>query len=62
MKMTITHSGSVQGQKVYTVSNGQDRFFTGTLEEVKRYILVHNHKVMERRIVVDALLRTIRSA
>ena len=62
MKLKISYSGTTRGQKLYTVSDGYDRFFTGTLEEVTRYILLHNHKVMEREEAAQALLRKIRSA
>lgn len=62
MKLKITHTGSVRGQKLYTVTDGRDRFFTGTLEEVKRFLVLHNHKVTERKQAAEALLQIIRSA
>lgn len=62
MKLKITHTGSVRGQKLYTVTDGYDRFFTGTLEEVKRFIVIHNAKVRARKTAADAILQEIRSA
>lgn len=62
MTLKITYAGTMRGQKLYTVSSGGDRFFTGNLEEVKRYILIHNSKVRERSEAADALLNAIRNA
>ena len=62
MKLKITHTGSVRGQKLYTVSDGQDRFFTGTLEEVKRFIILHNRKVGARKQAAEAMIAQLRSA
>lgn len=47
--MKITFVGTSRGQKLYAVTSGDSRFFTGTLEEVKRFVLIHNQKVMDRR-------------
>ncbi len=62
MTLKITYAGTTRGSKLYTVSKAGDRFFTGTLEEVKRYIVLHSAKVRERKEAADALLRQIRSA
>ena len=62
MTLKIAYSGTMRGEKLYTVTSAGDRFFTGTLEEVKRYILIHNAKVRERSEAAEALLQSIRSA
>jgi hypothetical protein len=62
MKMRIVRNGSVRGQKMYTVTDGQDRLFTGALDEVKRFVIVHNEKVRVRREAAEALLASIRCA
>lgn len=59
--MKITYTGTMRGKKLYTVTRGRDRFFTGTLEEVKRYILIHNDKVRERKDTAEAVVATLRS-
>jgi len=61
-KLKISQTGSVRGQKLYTVTDGSSRFFTGTLDEVKRFILIHNHKVQEREEAEAAYLAAVRSA
>ncbi|MAG56896.1 MAG: hypothetical protein CMJ83_11435 [Planctomycetes bacterium] len=62
MTLKITYAGTMRGQKLYTVTSEGDRFFTGTLDEVKRFILIHNTKVRERQDAADALLLSIRAA
>lgn len=62
MTLKITYAGTMRGQKLYTVTSDGDRFFTGTLEEVKRYILIHNGKVRERQENAEAVLEAIRNA
>jgi len=62
MTMKITYAGTMRGQKLYTVTSEGDRFFTGTLEEVKRYILIHNAKVRGRQENAEAVLASIRAA
>ncbi|MAB90044.1 MAG: hypothetical protein CMJ90_11360 [Planctomycetes bacterium] len=62
MTLKITYAGTVRGKKIYTVTSYGDRFFTGTLEEVKRYILIHNAKVQERKKAADVLTAAIRNA
>jgi len=62
MTLKITYAGTMRGQKLYTVTNGGDRFFTGSLEEVKRYILIHNAKVRERSEAAEAIQNAIRNA
>lgn len=62
MTLKITFTGTMRGQKLYTVTSGSDRFFTGTLEEVKRYILIHGAKVRQRRQAADVVTATIRNA
>ena len=59
--MRITYTGTMRGKKLYTVTSGGDRFFTGTLEEVKRFLVIHNSKVRERQVAFDALLSSIRA-
>ena len=61
MTLKITHTGTHRGKKLYTVTDGCDRFFTGTIDEVKRFVLLHNLKVRERREAADALLASVRA-
>lgn len=61
MLMRIQYSGTMRGKKLYTVTSGSDRFFTGTLEEVKRFIMIHNGKVRERKENFEAILSAIRA-
>lgn len=62
MTLKITYAGTMRGQKLYTVTSGGDRFFTGTLEEVKRYILIHNTKVRERKEAAQTVIAVMRNA
>jgi hypothetical protein len=61
MNMKIQYSGTMRGKKLYTVTSGSDRFFTGTLEEVKRFVMIHNNKVRERNEAFEAILTAIRA-
>ena len=54
--MKITYTGTMRGKKLYTVTDGLDRFFTGTLDEVKTYIAIHNQKVKARKDASNAVL------
>lgn len=62
MKLKITPSGSVRGEKVYTVTDGCDRLFSGTLEEVKRFLVIHNSKVRQRKEAADAFVAALRGS
>ena len=61
MTMKIQYAGTMRGKKLFTVTSGSDRFFTGTLEEVKRFVMIHNSKVRERKVALDAILSAIRA-
>ncbi len=62
MTMKIQYSGTLRGKKLYTVTSGSDRFFTGTLEEVKRFVMIHNQKVRERQNAFEAHLAAVRAS
>ena len=61
MRITITADGRHRGLELYRVSDGVDRLFTGTLEEVKTFLTIHQAKVRERREAEAALLRAARA-
>jgi chorismate synthase len=52
--MKVTCVGSMRGQKMYAVVEGSDRMFTGTLEEVKRYLDIRRAKIAEREAALQA--------
>lgn len=58
--MKIKYAGTSRGRKLYSVSDSEDRFFTGTLDEVKRFVLMHNAKVQERRQQVAEQVAALR--
>ena len=60
--MKIVYTGTMRGRKLYTVTDGPDRFFTGTIEEVKRFVLIHNAKVRVRRESAETVVAALRSA
>ena len=60
--MKITYTGTMRGSKLYTVTDGRDRFFTGTIDEVKRFIMIHNTKVQNRKAAAQALEAALKSA
>ncbi len=55
--MRIYFAGSLRGKRLYSVFADQSNCFTGTLSECKRYILIHNEKVIHRREMVEAARR-----
>lgn len=59
--MKVTFTGTLRGKKIYAVVDGSDRMFSGTLEEVKRYLLVRNHKIRERENALAAHLQQVRT-
>ncbi len=61
MKLKITHSGTSKGEKLYSVTDGFDCMFTGHLEEVKRFILIHNAKVQRREAEAAAVVASLRA-
>lgn len=62
MNLIIRNAGAQRGVKLYSVYGGADRYFTGTLDEVKRFVAIHYAKIRERREAYEAHLRAIRSA
>jgi len=60
--MRITYVASLRGKKIYTVTLGPDRLFSGTLEEVKCFIEIHNEKIRQREMAVASLLSAMRAA
>lgn len=61
MRLLIKQSGMHRGEKLYTISTGEDPLFTGTLDEVKRFLAIHNGKVRERRRQVEAAEAALRA-
>ena len=61
MTLKIVYSGTSRGRKIYTVHCEGERYFTGTLEEVKRYILIHKTKVRERREAAEAMIAALKA-
>ncbi len=62
MSLKITYAGSLRGKRLYTVSDGRETLFTGTLVEVKRYIVVRTEKLHRRIQAEQAYLTQVRTA
>jgi hypothetical protein len=62
MTLKITYSGTVRGKRLYTIYEGRDPVFTGTLHEVKRYLLVRTEKIHRRVTAEQAYLVAARTA
>ena len=62
MSLKITASKKARGTQLYDVSYDREVYFTGTMDEVKRFIHLHYTKVRERREASEAHLESIRSA
>ncbi|HYC77038.1 MAG TPA: hypothetical protein VEI02_05360 [Planctomycetota bacterium] len=58
--MKITYSGAVRGKRLYTIWEGRQALFMGTLTEVKRFIVVRTEKLDRRREAEAALLSEAR--
>ena len=52
--MIIKYALSMQGVRYYQVFEGEDDIFMGTLGECKRFISIHNAKVLERQAMERA--------
>ncbi len=52
--MIIKYALSMQGVRFYQVFEGDDDIFMGTLGECKRFISIHNEKVLERAAMARA--------
>ena len=61
MKMIIKHTGTHRDEKLYTVTDGEENLFSGTIDEVKRFVLIHNRKVKERREAAESTIRALRA-
>jgi hypothetical protein len=60
--LKITYVGTVRGKRLFTIYEGREPVFTGTLHEVKRYLLVRTEKI-HRRVKAERLyLAAIRTA
>ncbi|MEE9392227.1 MAG: hypothetical protein V3W41_06955 [Planctomycetota bacterium] len=46
--MVIRYNTSIKGVRYYEVVNQDDDIFTGTLGECKRFISIHNEKILMR--------------
>ena len=62
MSLKITYSGSLRGKRLYTVSDSHETLFTGTLVEVKRYIVVRTEKIQRRAQAEQSYLSQVRTA
>jgi hypothetical protein len=62
MTLKISYSGTVRGKRLYTIHEGRDPVFTGTLHEVKRYLLVRTEKIHRRVQAEQTYLAAIRTA
>jgi hypothetical protein len=62
MTLKITYEGTVRGKRLFTIYEGRDRVFTGTLHEVKRYLLVRTEKTQRRVQAEQAYLLAVRTA
>jgi hypothetical protein len=62
MNLVIKCTGLVRGVRLYSVYGEGDRYFTGSLDEVKRFVTIHYSKIRERREAYEAHLQTVRSA
>ncbi len=60
--MRITYVASIRGKKIYAVILGSDRLFSGTLEEVKCFIEIHNEKIRQREAAEANVLSGLRAA
>ncbi len=62
MALKITYAGSLRGKRLYSVSTERETLFTGTLVEVKRYIVVRTEKIQRRVLAEQAYLTEVRTA
>jgi hypothetical protein len=62
MSLNITYEGTIRGKRLYSIYEGRDRVFTGTLDEVKRYLLVRTEKSHRRIQAEQAYLMAVRTA
>ncbi|HMS15426.1 MAG TPA: hypothetical protein PKA37_01210 [Planctomycetota bacterium] len=62
MNLVIKCCDPLRGERLYSVYGDGERFFTGTMDEVKRYVVIHYAKIRERRKVEEAILAKVRSA
>lgn len=58
--MKITFAGTVRGKRLYTIWDGRQSLFVGTLAEVKRFIVVRTEKLNQRRLAEETLLAEAR--
>jgi hypothetical protein len=62
MTLKITYAGTVRGKRLFTIFEGRDPVFTGTLHEVKRYLLIRTEKAHRRVAAEQEYLAAVRSA
>ena len=61
--MIIRYATSMHGVRYYQVIENDDDIFMGTLSECKRFIAIHNQKVIEReRMEREAKARALRAS
>jgi hypothetical protein len=62
MTLKITYAGTVRGKRLFTILEGRDPVFTGTLQEVKRYLVIRTEKAHRRVRAEQDYLTSIRTA
>jgi hypothetical protein len=62
MTLKITYAGTVRGKRLFTIFEGRDPVFTGTLHEAKRYLLVRTEKIHRRMHAEQVYLAAVRTA
>ncbi len=60
MKVTLENAGTDRGKRLYKVIRNGFVLFTGTLDEVKRFLAVRVEKIDTRKAAEAALLEVAR--
>jgi hypothetical protein len=62
MQVVIQNAGTDRGRRLYKVLRNGFVIFTGTLEEVKRFLSVRVEKIESRRALEASLLSDVRKS
>jgi hypothetical protein len=62
MQVVIQNAGTDRGRRLYKVLRNGFVIFTGTLEEVKRFLSVRVEKIESRRALEESLLAEARKS
>lgn len=62
MQVVIQNAGTDRGRRLYKVLRNGFVLFTGTLEEVKRFLAVRVEKIESRRALEATLLSEVRKS